>query len=286
MEILNNSYILTQPEDLLVPLVCDVPHAGRTFPEDFKSKIPHQELRKWEDAYVDELVSHAPNYGIPLLCADVHRTYIDLNRHILDIDPALIQEGLDNLSPKDKTIRTGNGLLKRIGPNGEEIHEGKLSREDIEHRVRSCYVPYHTSLADLLNTAKERFGKVYHLNIHSMFSHSDFWSAGENGTPRADFVLSNNSNETCDPHFTKFVKDSIENMGYTVALNNPFLGGEIICMYGKPDENTHSLQIEIKKSLYMDQFTLEKHKEFKRLQYDISKLLKAIGWWTEQTIGR
>jgi N-formylglutamate deformylase len=285
---INTSYELHKPEDILIPLVCDVPHAGRIFPDDFNSNIAENELRKWEDSYVDELSGHAPNYGSPLLTANIHRTYIDLNRHVMDIHPDLIQKGLAeiHLNPTEKTIRTGNGLLKRIGPNGETMHKKNLNAEDVQHRVKDFYVPYHKCLNELISDTKTRFGKVYHLNMHSMFSHSDFWVKGENGTERADFVLSNNNNATCEPSFTKFVKDTIENMGYSVALNDPFLGGEIVCVYGNPEENIHSLQIEIKKSLYMDQFTLEKHREFKRVHYDISKLLKAVAWWAGESIGK
>jgi N-formylglutamate deformylase len=281
-------YILHKPEDMTAPLICDVPHSGRIFPDDFNSNIPESELRKWEDCYVDELSGHAPNYGCHLLAATVHRTYIDLNRHIMDVHPDLIQKDLEEikLNPTDKTLRTGNGLLKRIGPNGEEMHKKALTTKELQKRIDSFYIPYHTCLANLIKESKETFGKAYHLNLHSMFSHTNFWEEGQDGEPRADFVLSNNNNATCEPAFTKFVKDTLENMGYSVALNDPFLGGEIVCMYGSPEEKVHSLQIEIKKSLYMDQFTLEKHRDFKRMHYDISKLLKAVSWWTEQSIGR
>lgn len=288
MEDTNTSYTLHKPEDIFIPLVCDVPHSGRIFPDDFNSNISTQELRKWEDSYVDELSSHAPNYGCPILSANIHRTYIDLNRHIMDIHPDLIQKDLEeiHLNPTDKTLRTGNGLLKRIGPNGEEMHKGTLSVKAVKRRVNDFYIPYHACLSSLINESKEKFGKTYHLNMHSMFSHSNFWELGQEGDVRADFVLSNNNNATCEPSFTKFVKDTIENMGYSVALNDPFLGGEIVCMYGNPENNIHSLQIEIKKSLYMDQFTLEKHREFKRMNYDISRLLKAVSWWASENIGK
>lgn len=288
MGIINNSYTLNKPEDILSPLICDVPHAGTVFPDDFNNNIAKNELRKWEDAYVDELASHAPNYGIPLLCANIHRTYIDVNRHILDIDPKLIREDLKIVSINQDTnkLPTNRGILKRIGPNGENIHKQKLSIEDMDYRIISCYIPYHACLSDLIDASIEKFGKAYHINMHSMFSHSNFEDNSDNSEPRADFIISNNYNETCEPAFTKFVKDTIENMGYSVSINDPFSGGEIVCMYGNPKGNVHSLQIEIKKSLYMDQLTMEKHREFKRLSYDISRLLKAVAWWSQQSIGK
>ena len=70
----------------MVPLVLDSPHSGREFPGDFDAIVSETELREGEDCYVDELWAAAGEVGAPLLAASVARTYIDANRHAVDVD--------------------------------------------------------------------------------------------------------------------------------------------------------------------------------------------------------
>ena len=56
--------------------------------------------------------------------------------------------------------------------------------------------------------------------------------------------------------------------GFSVKRNNPYAGGFITQHYGKPYESVHAIQIEINRSLYMNE------KELKRL--DGIKVLTRI----------
>lgn len=253
------------------PLVIDSPHSGRNFPSDFSTKVDALTLRRWEDCYVDELVGEAPSFGADLISMLIPRTYIDMNRHVLDVDPALVKGEMSmQIHPEQQTVELGRGLIKRIGPNGEEIHNKNLDEDDILQMIESYYIPYHLTLEEHL-FKKKKNGNVYHLNMHAMYSKN-----AATGEPRADFVISDNHQKTCDPEFTNFVKKELEGLGYTVAVNDPFLGGEIVRMYGNPKHGVHSLQIEIKKSLYMSEDTFEKHEGFNKLQKDLSTFIGNV----------
>ena len=54
-------FTLHQPALQVVPVIVDVPHAGRCYPRAFVegSRLPLRTLRRSEDAYVDLLFSHA-----------------------------------------------------------------------------------------------------------------------------------------------------------------------------------------------------------------------------------
>lgn len=253
------------------PLVIDSPHSGRDFPADFSTKLDEITLRRWEDCYVNELVGEAPSFGADLISMLIPRTYIDMNRHVLDVDPALVKGELSmQVHPEQNTIDLGRGLIKRIGPNGKDIHDKILDEDDILHRIESYYIPYHLTLEEHLYKKKKN-GKVFHLNMHAMYSKN-----ADSGEPRADFVISDNNQKTCNPEFTSFVKEELENLGYTVAVNNPFLGGEIVRMYGNPKHGVNSLQIEIKKALYMSEDTFKKHEGFTTLQKDLSTFIGRV----------
>ena len=52
--------------------------------------------------------------------------------------------------------------------------------------------------------------------------------------------------------------------GFVVARNTPFAGGYITQTYGRPHQGVHALQIEIDRSLYMDEARIERRADSRR----------------------
>jgi N-formylglutamate deformylase len=72
-------------------------------------------------------------------------------------------------------------------------------------------------------------------------------------------------------------------MGYTVAVNDPYKGVELVRRHGRPAEHRHSLQIEIKRTLYMDEASLEPNAGYDRLERDLARLMAVLaGFVTDQ----
>jgi N-formylglutamate deformylase len=61
-----------------------------------------------------------------------------------------------------------------------------------------------------------------------------------------------------------------------VRINEIYKGVEIVKRQGRPAEQRHSLQIEVDRTLYMDQKTIERSEGFARLQADITHLIEAL----------
>jgi len=68
----------------------------------------------------------------------------------------------------------------------------------------------------------------------------------------------------------------LRSMGYGVARNAPYSGGFTTQHYGKPAERVHTLQIEINRACYMNEFTYTPNADFDRLQRDMGELLAAL----------
>ena len=64
--------------------------------------------------------------------------------------------------------------------------------------------------------------------------------------------------------------------GYSVAVNDPYKGVEIVRRHGRPHENRHSLQIEIKRTLYMDEVTLEPNAGYAKLERDLAEIARML----------
>jgi N-formylglutamate amidohydrolase len=259
-----------------VPLVLDSPHSGHDFPADFNAVVSEAELRESEDCYVDELYAAAQELGAPLLDAAFPRTSLDPNRHVGDVDLDLIEGSWPwEYRPSGKA-RIGKSLIWRTLEDGRSIYARKLGPQIVRARIEKCHIPYHQKLKESLDAAYQRFGKVYHINCHSMRSVAGKQSDDGAGSVRPDFVLGDRDGTTCEARFTEFVRSALAGMGYSVKVNDPYKGVELVRAYSDPRAGRHSLQIEINKRLYMDEKTLRKTAGFSRLQSDLGELLRGL----------
>jgi N-formylglutamate amidohydrolase len=260
------------PERDAVPLVLDSPHSGAVYPEEFAYRCSLPMLRRAEDAYVDELYENAPSHGATLIAALFPRSYIDANRAADDFDPAI----LTRPPPQPLTPRPVSrvGLVRRHARPGIPIYDRKLEPEDVLGRIERYHRPYHRVLDDSVDALHGAFGAVWHINCHSMPSDGNrgLGRRGEHG----DFVLGDRDGTTCERDFTDFIARVLRGFGYDVRINEGYKGVEIVRRHGRPNANRHSLQIEVDRSLYMDQKTLEKLPGFDRLRADLAGLVEAV----------
>ena len=264
------------PAAAAIPLVLDSPHSGHAFPDDFGAVVSEAELREGEDCYVDELYAGAAELGAPLLAALWPRTYLDPNRHAGDIDLGLLQGAWPGEYRPSGKAKVGKALIWRTLEDGRPIYAKRFRPEAIVKRIEDFHAPYHRTIQTLLNETHSRFGRVYHINCHSMRAVAGKQSEDRPGNARADFVLGDRDGTSCDPAFTEFVRAALAGMGYGVKVNDPYKGVELVRAYSNPKAGRHSLQIEINKRLYMNEATLEKTGGFAVLQKNISALLTEI----------
>lgn len=276
-------YVLSLPTTEAIPLVCDSPHSGAIYPADFQSCLPMSQLRMGEDSYVDELWASLPSVGASLLAANFPRTYIDPNRELDDIDPNILAEPWSTeLHPTEKS-RLGHGLIWSMARD-QPVYDRKLWVAEVENRIGTYHQPYHDALNRQIEAAYERFEGVWHLNLHSMPADSYAVLKMETDRPLADFVLGDRDGTTCDPTLTGIIEDFLLEAGYTVARNDPFKGVALIARIGRPEENRHSLQIEVNRALYMNEATYEKSANFAVLQGHLAKLSATVAEFVKSLI--
>jgi N-formylglutamate amidohydrolase len=272
-----------------LPLVFDSPHSGSHYPDDFHYACDLADLRRTEDSYVDELFACVPAYGGALLAAHFPRSYIDVNRAHDDIDPELLAGAWAHgtIAPTARS-EAGIGLIRRLVRPGVPIYDRSLSAAEIAARIERYYHPYHGALDDLLRAAHYNFGQAWHINCHSMPSSGAYpkrAAALVGNAPRhSDFCLGDRDGTTCDLEFTHALRDFLKQRGYTVTLNDPYKGVELVRRYSSPARGIHSLQLEINRALYMSEETLEKSDHFPALQSDIEKLVAFCASFAESRL--
>lgn len=270
--------------ELALPLVCDSPHSGTRYPADFGHAIARSELRHGEDTHVERLWDHAPEVGATLIAAHFPRTYIDVNRSITDVDPGMLA-GPWPIVPSSKTV-LGMGLLWRQVRAGAPIYDRKLTVGEVRRRIERCWRPYRDALSEASERALAAFGACWHLNLHSM-PHDAYERLGiDSPTPLADFVLGDRHGRSCDREFLLAVKQAIEAQGYRVAVNDPYAGQELVRVMGEPRERRHSLQIEVKRSLYMNEVTREPNAHFDDLRAALAGVLEEVARYVRMRCAR
>ncbi len=259
------------------PLVCDSPHSGTRYPTDFGHAVDLPALRRSEDTHVDALWESVPRSGGTLICATFPRSYIDANREETDLDVAMIEGTWPHpVRPTPRTLALGSGLVWRDTPEHLSIYQRRLSTTQLAHRIEGYWRPYRNALLRELTRIHDGWGAWWHLNLHSMPSNAYERLGLPPGKPLADVVLGDRHGTTCDAAFRDVVARAFSERGYSVAINDPYEGAELVRISGDPSHQRHSLQIEINRALYMDEATRERNAGFDSLRSDIARVIEGV----------
>ena len=269
---------IVAPPVQTVPLVFASPHSGAEYAPAFlaASRLERTALRRSEDGFVDELFAAAPGHGAPLLRARFPRVYLDPNREPWELDPDMYEDELpawvNTASPR---VAGGLGTIARVVTDGAEVYRNKLRFAEAQRRVRTLYVPFHEAIRDLLAATVERFGVAVLIDCHSMPSTGGPMDR-DPGVERADVVLGDRYGTSCARIVVETAERTLTRMGYRVARNDPYAGGFTTRNYGRPEAGVHALQVEIKRSLYMDEARVARLASMQAVQGRIAVLIEAL----------
>lgn len=249
------------PEDNSIPFVFNSPHSGRHYTPYFlsQSRLSPLMLRKSEDALVDQIFQFAPTLGAPLMAATFPRAYVDVNREPFELDPRLFTGPLPtNANHKSVRVAAGLGTIARVVGDGLEIYRKPLSLEEALWRITNFYLPYHRQLRQLIDMQLARFETAILIDCHSMPT------SRRNGQP-ADIVIGDRFGKSAHRELVAYLVELLEARGLKVAVNAPYAGGYITEHYGAPESGVHAIQVEVSRSLYMDEVAIEPHSGFSEI---------------------
>ena len=281
-------FSLYQPALQVVPVVVDVPHAGRRYPRSFveAARLPLRSLRRSEDAFVDRLFGQSVALGAPLLVAEFPRAYLDVNREPYELDPRMFEGRLPPFAnTRSMRVAGGLGTIPRIVGDAQEIYFGRITIQEGLARIDELYRPYHAGLRSLVQRTQGVFGTCILVDAHSMPS------AGldRDGLSKSDIILGDRFGTSAAGYIIDIAEQAFTRLGFSVTRNRPYAGGFITEHYGAPAAGVHALQIEVNRSLYMNEATLEPHSGFAAVEQAIASAMadcfaRWSGWlddWRE-----
>jgi N-formylglutamate deformylase len=229
-----------------------IPHSGEKVPAEatWLQGLPEPILMCDIDRFVDRLYAPAIRaVGCPAVIAETHRYVVDLNRLPNDID---VDSVVGASSPSGKFPR---GLHWIYTTHRQTLMPKPISMAFHNELVKKYFEPFHQQVRGQYESWRRNGAKaVYHLDAHSMPSMGTSEHA-DPGQRRADIVVSDCKGKSCETRFKDLVIGSYETAGFKVAYNWPYVGGRVTETYGQPQIGQHAIQVELNRSLYMNEET-------------------------------
>lgn len=235
-----------------LPLFVSIPHSGEKVPDfcNWLQGLPETTLMCDVDRFVDQLYQSAiEKLRLPLVKTEWHRYAADLNRVPEDVDMDSV------MGSKNPSGSFARGFHWVITTTEIKLMPKPISVEMHQKLIQLIYEPFHESVRNQYKKIHEQGAKeVFHLDLHSMpglgtKQHRD------PGERRADIVVSDCKTQSSRADFVDLVIASYTRAGFKVAYNWPYFGGRVSEQYGDPKQGHHCVQVELNRSLYMDENT-------------------------------
>lgn len=266
---------IKKPKEFTAPFVFNSPHSGCNYPSDFLklTSLSENQLRSGEDTAVDVLFESSIPSNCYFMKALFPRSFIDVNREPYELDPNMFDGKLPAYAnTRSVRVTGGLGVIPRIIGENIQIYDKLLSIQHSLERIEIYYTPYHAKLQSILGDIKNRFGYYVLIDCHSMPSSI----AKSNRQFQSDIIIGDRFGKSCSQILTEAFEFEAKKLGYRVTRNLPYAGGYITEHYGNSKTQSHAMQIEINRALYMDEKTLKLKKNFSSLQSDLQKIIHEV----------
>jgi N-formylglutamate amidohydrolase len=272
---LDPPFEIIEPAEWRGPIVFNSPHSGRVYPQGFlaTARLDLATLRRSEDSFVDDLIVGTVRRGHPVMRAHFPRCYVDVNREPYELDPRMFEGRLPSFAnTRSMRVAGGLGTVARVVGDSQEIYDQRIPVEDALRRIENLYKPYHRALRRLLTRVHRDFGAAVLVDCHSMPS----TAGAKDERHRADIVLGDRYGTSCATLVTDVIEETLRGLGYSVLRNKPYAGGFITEHYGDPAAGLHAAQIEINRSLYMDEGEYRRTSRFEYVRADLGRTIAKL----------
>lgn len=258
-------FIIKRPARVQYPIIVSVPHCGTMLPEAELALFEQSVAKKTADTdwWVHELYNFTQDMGITLIHAVYSRYVVDLNR-----DP-----GGQKLY-SDQRVETGLYPLTTF--HGESLYPQGFSLTDEirKRRMDLYYKPYYQAIEALIQELKQEWREVLFYDAHSIAR----MVPTIRDKPFPDLILGNQDGKTADAAISEIARSHLSSGEYELAFNEPFKGGYLTRYWGKPQNGTHALQLEMSQDLYLKDNANElDSRKVARMQPLLEKTLRSLG---------
>jgi len=221
-----------------VPLLISIPHDGRELAPGMAERMTENGRALPDtDWHVRRLYEFANALGAGIIAANFSRYVVDLNRASSD----------DALYPG----QLSTGLCPTRTFAGAEIYQDgeHVAVDEQAVRIRNYWHPYHAKIETELSEIKQRFGYALLWDAHSIRTRVPGLFDGD--LPELNIGTSDGG--SCNASLESAVAAKATESPFSRVLNGRFKGGHITRHFGRPQANTHAIQLELAQHCYMDE---------------------------------
>ena len=248
-------------------MILHIPHASTLFPNKDGFVIDDKELNaaihRQTDFYTDELFYSKKSITIK---AEFSRIFCDVERFVEDADEIMSQVGMGVLYTKNedgKIIRKVSNVLK-------------------EAILNEYYFKHHNKLYEAVHNQLLCNNNALILDCHS-FPNKPLNTAINTTPIRPDFNIGTDSFHTPN-ELLEAAKEYFDGSGFSLGINTPYSGSIVPMEFYQKNNDVHSIMLEVNRSLYMNETTLEKKDNFNNVRTFIKGFIKTISCAYDKTI--
>lgn len=259
-EELEEIIIVDEPKEK--KFVANIPHCGVYIPQMCLSHLNVESERFFQDAdiYTDKL------FDLVDIGAVVIKTMI--NRDVVDVNRSRIND-------------TKEGVIRSISFDKSKLIKHRYSPEERELLLKQFYDPFHRKLKKQTQDLREKHGKIFLLNGHSMSDQIPATRKKQEYKERPDFCLGTQDGMTADKKILQIFQEALQKgartIGATVEFNYPFKGYTgITSRYARPSQGYHDVILEVNKRLYLDKNKKSNSEMIKKINSIIKATMSEV----------
>jgi len=248
----NNTFTSNTP-------ILHIPHSSTHIPsrtgyvaDDAQLKA---EINKLTDWFTNDLFDG--DNGIKIV-APFSRIFCDVERFADDTQEPMAQYGMGCTY-----LSTDDGKVLRVLKN-------KMRNEIINQ----YYVPHHNLLNEAVNQQVSKWAWAMIVDCHS-FSNTPFQRDANKKQPRPHINIGTDNFHT-PVWLMKLAENYFSSHKLSVGINWPYSGTMVPLQHYHISKNVMSIMIELNRSLYMNENTIEKTAEYQSVKMMLSNFLKEL----------
>jgi N-formylglutamate deformylase len=249
----------------MTPILIHLPHDATLIPEaaaaDFllnRDDLARESLRL-TDAHTAAMYADGCAAD-DFLRAPVSRLVVDVERFADDANEPCAHVGMGATY-----VRTTDGRPLR-----------DLTPERRAELMSAYYWPHHHALDAAATLRLERFGRCIILDAHSNPTEP---LPTQLATGRSPEICLGTEAAHTSPELRQWAQAFFVERGLDVDVDTPFSGAMVPNLYFGRDYRVQSLMIEVRRDLYMDELTGERHAGFDRVRDALTAFRCALAQW-------
>jgi len=250
-------------------LLIHVPHSSVVIPSDVRTEII------LNDAELDAEISRMTDWFTDELAPDLPCVKYMFSR--LVVDPERFRDVMH-----EPMERVGMGAVYTKTSHGSSLR-GVISREQRAHLLSKYYDTHHRLFEEAVSLQLKEHNRCTIIDLHSSPSKPLPYETNQS-LNRPDICIGTDEFHTGHGLEHDLVKTFLSH-GLSVDINFPFSGSFTPSKYYKADSRVQSIMIEINRSLYMDEVSVEKLSAFDAVKEFLSNAICKLAVETTKNGG-